>query len=57
MTRQEVRESIASKAISQLFYRRLLQRLDEVSEETANEFLDRFADCKDVGDVLMLMEA
>ena len=57
MTRQEVRESIESKAVSQFFYRRLLIRLDEVSEETANEFLDSFADCKDVGDVLMLMEA
>ncbi len=57
MTRQEVRESIASKAVSQFFYRRLLKRLNEVDEDVANEFLDRFADCKDVGDVLMLMEA
>ena len=57
MTRQEVRESIASKAVSQFFYRRLLDRLNEVDEDVANEFLDRFADCKDVGDVLMLMEA
>ena len=57
MTRQEVRESIESKAVSQFFYRRLLGWIDEVDEETANGFLDSFADCNDVGDVLMLMEA
>ena len=56
MTREEVYMSIASKACNQHFYRRLLGWIDEVDEETANEFLDRFADCKDVGDVLMLME-
>ena len=57
MTRQEVYDAIASKAVSQLFFRRLLSRLHEVGEDVANEFLDRFADCKDIIDVLMLMES
>lgn len=57
MTRQEVYSAFESKAVSQLFYRRLLGWIDEVDEETANGFLDSFADCNDVVDVLMFMEA
>lgn len=56
MTREEVYRSIASKACNQRFYRRLLGWIDEVDEETANGFLDSFADCNDVVDVLMLLE-
>lgn len=56
MTREEVYGSIASKACNQRFYRRLLGWIDEVDEETANGFLDSFADCNDVVDVLMLLE-
>ena len=56
MTRQDVLEAFESKAISQWFYRGLLDRLSEVSEETANKFFDRFADSKDVVDVLMLAD-
>ncbi len=56
MTREEVYRSIASKAVSQRFYERLLERLSEVSEDVANGFLDRFADCKDTTDVIMFLE-
>ncbi|MDD2478143.1 MAG: hypothetical protein PHW45_04185 [Candidatus ainarchaeum sp.] len=56
MTRQEVYGVIETMANGQGFYGRLLSRLNEVSEETANGFLDSFADCKDVADVLMFME-
>ena len=44
MTRKEVYSAFESMAVSQGFYRRLLGRLDEVSEETANEYLDSFTD-------------
>ena len=56
MSGNEVYAIIESMAVSQGFYGRLLERLNEVSEETANEFLDGFADCKDMIDVIMLME-
>ena len=56
MTRKEVYGAIESMASNQGFYGRLLARLNEVSEETANEFLDGFADCKDMIDVMMKME-
>ena len=56
MTRQEVYGAIENMADSQGFYGQLLARLNEVSEDTANEYLDSFADCNDMIDVLMLME-
>lgn len=56
MTRKEVYSAFESMAVSQGFYRRLLGRLDEVSEETANEYLDSFTDCKDMIDVIMKIE-
>ena len=56
MTRQEVYGAIESMASNQGFYGRLLERLGEVSEETATEFLDSFTECKDIIDVIMLME-
>ena len=56
MTGKEVYSVIESLARSQGFYGRLLSRLSEAPEETANEFLDSFADCKDVVDVIMAME-
>ena len=43
-------------AASQGFYGRLLSRLNEVGEAAANEFLDSFADCKDMVDVIMAIE-
>ena len=57
MTREEVYGVIETMAGSEGFYGRLLERLDEVSEETANEFLNSFANCKDVIDVIMSLEA
>ena len=56
MTRKEVYGVIESMAASQGFYARLLNRLNEVGEDMANEFLDSFADCKDMLDVIMLLE-
>ena len=56
MTRQEVYGAIETMASNQGFYGRLLERLNEVSEETANSFLDGFTDCKDMIDVIMLLE-
>ena len=56
MIRQEVYGAIENMADSQGFYGRLLERINDVSEETANEFLDSFADCKDMLDVMMKME-
>ena len=56
MSREEVRGAIENMAVSQGFYGRLLARLNEVSEETANGFLDSFADCKDTIDVVMVIE-
>ena len=56
MTKQEVYGAIESIARGQGFYGSLLERLNAVSEETANEFLDRFAECKDMIDVIMLLE-
>ena len=56
MTRKEVYGVIESMAVSQGFYARLLNRLNEVGEDVANEFLDSFADCKDIIDVIMLLE-
>ena len=56
MTGKEVYSVIKELARSQGFYGRLLSRLSEVPEEMANDFLDSFADCKDVVDVIMAME-
>lgn len=56
MTGKEVYSVIESLARSQGFYGRLLSRLNEVGEDVANEFLDSFADCKDMVDVIMAME-
>lgn len=56
MTRKEVYSAFESMAVSQGFYGRLLERLDEVSEETANEYLDSFTDCEDIIDVIMKIE-
>ena len=60
MTREEVYGVIESMAGSQGFYgrllSRLLSRLNEVGEDLANEFLDSFADCEDVIDVIMKLE-
>ena len=56
MTRKEVYGVIESMAVSQGFYGRLLSRLEEVDEDVSNEFLDSFADCKDIIDVIMKME-
>ena len=56
MTRQEVYVAIENMAESQGFYGQLLSRLSEVPEETANGFLDSFADCKDMIDVIMQIE-
>ena len=56
MTRKEVYERIEMMASSQGFYGQLLSQLNEVSEETANEFLDSFANCKDIIDVIMQIE-
>jgi hypothetical protein len=56
MTRKEVYEFIESMAVSQGFYGRLLSQLNEVGEDMANEFLDSFTDCKDVIDVIMVLE-
>ena len=56
MTRQEVYGAIETMASNQGFYGRLLERLHEVSEETRLQFLDSFADCNDIIDVMMKME-
>lgn len=56
MSGNEVYAIIEIMAVSQGFYGRLLARLNEVDEDVANEFLDSFADCKDMIDVIMLME-
>ena len=56
MSGKEVYSVIETLASSQGFYGRLLSRLNEVGEDVANEFLDSFADCKDVVDVIMVME-
>lgn len=56
MSGKEVYAIIESMVSSQGFYGRLLDRLNEVDEETANEFLDSFTDCKDIIDVIMAIE-
>ena len=56
MTREEVYGVIKTMAGSQGFYGRLLERLNEVAEDMANEFLDSFADCEDIIDVIMVLE-
>lgn len=56
MNAKDVYGIIESLASSQGFYGRLLARLNEVDEDVANEFLDSFADCKDVVDVVMAIE-
>ena len=56
MSREEVRGIIEMMASSQGFYGRLLSQLNEVGEDAANEFLDSFTDCKDIIDVIMLLE-
>ena len=56
MSREDVYGIIETMAASQGFYARLLNRLNEVGEDMANEFLDSFADCKDMIDVIMKME-
>ena len=56
MSREEVYGIIETLASGQGFYGRLLERLSEVSEETANGFLDSFTDCKDIIDVIILSE-
>ena len=56
MSGNEVYAIIEMMASSQGFYGRLLERLNEVSEETANGFLDSFSDCKDIIDVIMVLE-
>jgi hypothetical protein len=56
MTRQEVYDAIENMADAQGFYGQLLSRLSEVPEETANGFLDSFADCSDIIDVIMAIE-
>ena len=56
MTRQEVYDVIKNMADLQGFYRQLLSRLNDADKDAANKFLDRFADCKDIIDVIMQME-
>lgn len=56
MSGKEVYAIIEAMASSQGFYGRLLERLNEVPEETVNNFLDSFADCKDIIDVIMVIE-
>ncbi len=56
MTRQEVYDFIASMAVSQGVYGRLLDSLNDVSEEMRLYFLDSFADCKDMIGAVMQME-
>lgn len=56
MTGKEVYSVIETLASSQGFYGRLLSRLSEVPEETANDFLNGFADCKDIVDVIMTIK-
>ena len=56
MTRKEVYGVIESMAVSQGFYARLLNRLNAVDKDVSNEFLDSFADCTDIIDVVMLLE-
>lgn len=56
MNRQEVYAVIKMLASSQGFYGRLLARLNEVPEETRNQYLDSFADCQDAVDVIMAIE-
>ncbi len=56
MSGNEVYAIIEMMASSQGFYGRLLSRLNEVGEDVANEFLDSFADCKDIIDVIMVLE-
>jgi hypothetical protein len=56
MSRKEVYGIIETLANGQGFYGRLLSRLNEVGEDIANEFLDSFTDCKDMVDVIMVLE-
>jgi hypothetical protein len=56
MSRKEVYGIIETLANGQGFYGRLLSRLNEVGEDMANEFLDSFTDCKDIIDVIMVLE-
>ncbi len=56
MTRQEVYGIIENLANGQGFYGRLLDSLNAVDEVTANGYLDSFADCNDMIDVIMEIE-
>lgn len=56
MSREEVHGIIETLANGQGFYGRLLSRLNAVGEDIANEFLDSFTDCKDMVDVIMVLE-
>lgn len=56
MSREEVHGIIETLANGQGFYARLLNRLNAVDKDVSNEFLDSFADCTDIIDVVMLLE-
>ncbi|MDD4391052.1 MAG: hypothetical protein PHW03_09725 [Eubacteriales bacterium] len=56
MSREEVYGIIETLANGQGFYARLLNRLNAVDKDVSNEFLDSFADCKDMIDVIMVIE-
>lgn len=56
MTREAVMETIKNLSQRQGFYSRLYQRLGEIPAERREAFLDAFADCKDVVDVILFLE-
>lgn len=57
MTKEQVKAEIRHLANHQSFYGRLLEALNEVSEEDQNAFYDQFKDCKDEIDLIMQVEA
>lgn len=57
MTREQVKAEIRQLANHQGFYGRLLETLNEASEEDQNAFYDQFKDCKDEIDLIMQVGA
>lgn len=57
MTREQVKAEIRQLANHQGFYGRLLETLNEASEEDQNAFYDQFKGCKDEIDLIMQVEA
>lgn len=56
MTDKQVIKIIETLAESQGFYGRLLRMIDDMDDDSYNEFFDQFKDCKTNLDVILKIE-